>query len=98
MLAGRIEIFDPEQTETAQAGYVLALQAAQDAADPLLGSAGRAMLRCVRRMPRAAGLLLWTLGAVAIHAVVLFELSWLARRVGRPGPTSLPCRARGCRW
>ena len=42
MLAGRIEFFDLQQPETAQASYVLALQAAQDARDPLLGSAGLA--------------------------------------------------------
>ncbi len=39
----------------------------------------------MRRIPRAAGLLVWAVGAVAVHAVVPFELSRLADRVGRPG-------------
>jgi tetratricopeptide (TPR) repeat protein len=39
MLAGRLAFFDLQQPETAQASYVLALQAAQDARDLLLASA-----------------------------------------------------------
>ena len=34
-----------------------------------------AMLCCVKRVPRPAGVLVWTVGAVAMHAVVPFELS-----------------------
>jgi tetratricopeptide (TPR) repeat protein len=39
MLAGRLEFFDLRQPEEAQYSFVIALQAAQDARDPLLGSA-----------------------------------------------------------
>jgi len=39
MLAGRLAFFDLQEPETAQASYVLALQAAQEARDPLLASA-----------------------------------------------------------
>jgi hypothetical protein len=39
MLAGRLEFFDLQQPEAAQESFVIALQAAQDARDPLLGSA-----------------------------------------------------------
>jgi hypothetical protein len=39
MLAGRLEFFDLQNPEKAQASYVVALQAAQEARDPLLGSA-----------------------------------------------------------
>lgn len=39
MLAGRIEFFDLQDPVTAQASFVIALQAAQDANDPLFGSA-----------------------------------------------------------
>lgn len=39
MLAGRLEFFDLQQPDAAQDSYVVALQAAQDARDPLLGSA-----------------------------------------------------------
>jgi hypothetical protein len=39
MLAGRVEFFDLQQPDTAQESFVTALQAAQDARDPLLGSA-----------------------------------------------------------
>ncbi len=46
---------------------------------------GCAILSQVKRMPRAAGLLVWTLGAVAMHAVVPFELWRLGDRAGRPG-------------
>jgi hypothetical protein len=42
------------------------------------------MLCCVKRMPRPAGALVWTVGAVAMHAVVPFELSRLGDRAGRP--------------
>jgi hypothetical protein len=39
MLAGRLEFFDLQQPEAAQGSFVVALQAAQDARDPILGSA-----------------------------------------------------------
>jgi len=41
----------------------------------------------MKRMPRAAGVLVWALGAVALHAVVPLELSRLDHRAGcaRPG-------------
>jgi hypothetical protein len=55
MLAGRIEIFDPQQPETAQASHMLALQAAQDAADPLLGSAGLAHMAFIPAFSRTPG-------------------------------------------
>ena len=51
------------------------------------------MLWYVARIPRAAGLLVWTLGAVALHAVVPLKLSRLGDRAGRPARTP-PC-ARG---
>jgi hypothetical protein len=38
-------------------------------------------------MPRAAALLVWMLGAVAMHAVVPLELSRLGDRVDRRGRT-----------
>ena len=46
---------------------------------------GPAILRHVKRMPRVAALLVLALGAVALHAVVPFELSRLGGRVGRSG-------------
>jgi tetratricopeptide (TPR) repeat protein len=39
MLAGRLEFFDLQQPEAAQDSFIVALQAAQDAHDPLLGAA-----------------------------------------------------------
>ena len=43
-------------------------------------------MRChVTRVPTPAGTLVWTLGAVAMHAVVPFELSLLGEQAGRPG-------------
>jgi len=42
------------------------------------------MLCYVKPMPRPAGVLVWTVGAVALHAVVPFELSRLGDRAGRP--------------
>jgi hypothetical protein len=41
------------------------------------------MLCYVKPMPRPAGVLVWTVGAVAMHAVVPFELSRLDDRAGR---------------
>jgi protein-S-isoprenylcysteine O-methyltransferase Ste14 len=51
------------------------------------------MLWWVKRIPRAAGLLAWTLGLVALNAVVPRELSRLGDRAGRPAPA--PPAARG---
>ena len=47
----------------------------------------------MKRIPRAAGLLAWTLGLVALNAVVPRELSRLGDRAGRPAPA--PPAARG---
>lgn len=47
------------------------------------------MISCMKPIPRAAGLLGWTLGAVAMHAAVPFELSRLGDRAvppARPAP------------
>jgi protein-S-isoprenylcysteine O-methyltransferase Ste14 len=49
----------------------------------------------VKRIPRAAGLLGWTLGAVALNAVVPRELSRLGDRAGRPAPAPPAARAAG---
>jgi len=38
MLAGRLEFFDLQQPEVAQESFVVALQAAQDARDPLIAA------------------------------------------------------------
>jgi protein-S-isoprenylcysteine O-methyltransferase Ste14 len=51
------------------------------------------MLCYVKRMPRPAGMLVWTAGAVALHAVVPFELSRLGDRAGRPA--RMPPAVRG---
>jgi protein-S-isoprenylcysteine O-methyltransferase Ste14 len=42
------------------------------------------MLCCMKRMPKPAGVLVWTLGAMAMHAAVPFELSLLGDRPVRP--------------
>jgi protein-S-isoprenylcysteine O-methyltransferase Ste14 len=47
----------------------------------------------VKRIPRAAGLLGWTAGAVALNAAVPRELSRLGHHAGRPAPA--PPAARG---
>jgi hypothetical protein len=47
----------------------------------------------VKRIPRAADLLVWAFGAVALHAAVPLELSRLGDRAGRPART--PSSARG---
>lgn len=39
MLAGRMEFFDLQRPEAAQESFVIALQAAQDAGDPIIGAA-----------------------------------------------------------
>jgi hypothetical protein len=55
LLAGRVEFFDLQQPETAQASFVAALQAAQDARDPLLGSASLAHMAFIPAFSGAAG-------------------------------------------
>ena len=46
-------------------------------------------------MPRTAGVLVWTAGAVATHAVVPFELSRLGERARRQGPARSAARGAG---
>jgi hypothetical protein len=53
------------------------------------------MISCMKRIPRAAGLLGWTLGAVALHAAVPFQLSRLGRRAGLPARTTPGVRSVG---
>jgi protein-S-isoprenylcysteine O-methyltransferase Ste14 len=49
----------------------------------------------VERVPRAAGLLIWTLGAVAMYGLVPHELSRLGERVGPPRKKPLGMRSAG---
>jgi protein-S-isoprenylcysteine O-methyltransferase Ste14 len=49
----------------------------------------------MKRMPRTAGVLIWTLGAVAMHAVVPFELSRLGGRARPQGPATSAARGAG---
>jgi protein-S-isoprenylcysteine O-methyltransferase Ste14 len=49
----------------------------------------------MKRMPRAAAMLVWVAGAVAMHGVVPFELSRLGDRVQRPGRRRLAARSAG---
>jgi protein-S-isoprenylcysteine O-methyltransferase Ste14 len=53
------------------------------------------MLRHVKRMPRTAGVLIWTSGAVATYAVVPFELSRLGDRARPQGPAASAARGAG---
>jgi len=53
------------------------------------------MLRHVKRMPRTAGVLVWTAGAVATYAVVPFELSRLGDRARPQGPAASAARGAG---
>jgi protein-S-isoprenylcysteine O-methyltransferase Ste14 len=53
------------------------------------------MLRHVKRMPRTAGVLVWTAGAVAMHAVVPFELSQLGGPARPQGPAASAARSAG---
>jgi protein-S-isoprenylcysteine O-methyltransferase Ste14 len=53
------------------------------------------MLRHVKRMPRTAGVLVWTAGAVAMYAVVPFELSRLGDRARPQGPAASAVRSAG---
>jgi len=52
------------------------------------------MLRYMKRVPRSAGVLVWTAGAVAMHAVVPYELSRLGARA-RPQRSAAPAAAQG---
>jgi protein-S-isoprenylcysteine O-methyltransferase Ste14 len=53
------------------------------------------MLCCMKRMPRTAGVLIWTVGAVATYAVVPFELSQLGGRARPQGPATSAARGAG---
>jgi len=53
------------------------------------------MLRHVKRMPRTAGVIIWTAGAVAMYAVVPFELSRLDGRARPQGPAASAARSAG---
>jgi protein-S-isoprenylcysteine O-methyltransferase Ste14 len=53
------------------------------------------MLRHVKRVPRTAGVIIWTAGAVAMYAVVPFELSRLGGRDRPPGPAAPAVRGAG---
>ena len=49
----------------------------------------------MKRMPRAAGVLVWTAGAVAMHAVAPYELSRLGGRARPQGPSAPAARSAG---
>ena len=51
------------------------------------------MLRDIKRVPRSAGVLVWTAGAIAMYAVVPYELSRLGARA-RPQRSAAPPAAR----
>src|SRR5262249_11438265 len=53
------------------------------------------MLRHVKRMPRTAGVIIWTAGAGATHAVVPFEPSRLGHPAQPQGPAAPPPRGAG---
>jgi len=53
------------------------------------------MISCMRRIPKPAGVLGWTLGAVAMHAALPFELSRLRGRGRPPAPTAPAVRSTG---
>jgi hypothetical protein len=53
------------------------------------------MLRYVKRMPRLAGVLVWTAGAVAMHAVAPYELSRLGAQARPQGPAAPAARSAG---
>ena len=58
--------------------------------------AGRTVILLnVKRMPRAAGTLVWMLGAVAMHGVIPLELSRLGDRVEPSGRTRPAVRSAG---
>ena len=49
----------------------------------------------MKRVPRTAGVIVWTAGAVATYAVVPFELSRLGGRAGPQGPAAPAARGAG---
>src|SRR5215475_10497873 len=53
------------------------------------------MLRHVKRMPRTAGVIIWTAGAVAMYAAVPAELSRLGDRARPQGPAASTARSAG---
>lgn len=53
------------------------------------------MISCMTRIPKAAGLLGWTLGAVALHVAVPFELSRLGSGISPPARTPPAVRGTG---
>jgi protein-S-isoprenylcysteine O-methyltransferase Ste14 len=53
------------------------------------------MLRCMTHVPRTAGVLVWTAGAVAMYAAVPFELSRLGDRPSPHGPAASAARGAG---
>jgi protein-S-isoprenylcysteine O-methyltransferase Ste14 len=53
------------------------------------------MLRHVKRMPRTAGVIIWTAGAVAMYAAVPSELSRLGDRARPQGPAASAARGAG---
>jgi hypothetical protein len=77
LLAGRLEFFDLQQPETAQASYLVALQAAQDARDTLMGAA---VLAHMGLIPAFSG--------VADRAEEARDKARAARAFARRGPAS----------
>src|SRR5215467_3702339 len=53
------------------------------------------MLRCMKRMPRTASVLVWIVGSAAAHAVVPFELSRLGDQARQQGPATPAARGAG---
>jgi protein-S-isoprenylcysteine O-methyltransferase Ste14 len=53
------------------------------------------MLRYMKTMARSAGVLVWTAGAVAMHAVVPYQLSRLGARARPQGPAGPAARSAG---
>src|SRR5215475_638458 len=53
------------------------------------------MLRDIKRVPRSAGVLVWTAGAIAMHAVVPHELLRLGARARPQGSAAPAARSAG---
>ena len=53
------------------------------------------MLRDMKRLPRPAGVLVWTAGAIAMHAVVPHELLRLGARARPQGSAAPAARSAG---
>jgi hypothetical protein len=77
MLAGRLEFFDLQQPDAAQGSFVVALQAAQEARDPLIGAA---VLAHMAFMPAFSG--------TAKRAEEARDKIRAARAFARRGPAS----------